>query len=90
MWTAISSYIWGEGDEQIVPGSVDDTQNVDDDWILVDIHDSKIAGMCILLCQNFISSMLLTAKVSEILIYFFSRTRKREILSAFYFGGSLF
>ncbi|KAL9974399.1 hypothetical protein ACROYT_G011424 [Oculina patagonica] len=45
MWTTISSYIWGETDEQIVPGcAVDDTQS-DDDWILVDVHESKfLAG----------------------------------------------
>lgn len=41
MWTAISSYIWGETDEQLVPGSVDDTQSVDDDWILVDVQKGK-------------------------------------------------
>lgn len=41
MWTAISSYIWGETDEQLVPGSVDDTQSVDDDWILVDVQNGK-------------------------------------------------
>ena len=44
MWTTISSYIWGEADEQIVPGcSVDDTQS-DDDWILVDLLENKISG----------------------------------------------
>lgn len=43
MWTAISSYIWGEADEQIVPGcSVVDTQS-DDDWILVDVRESELA-----------------------------------------------
>lgn len=43
MWTTISSYIWGDADEQIVPGCavVDDTQS-DDDWILVDVHESKV------------------------------------------------
>lgn len=41
MWTAISRYIWGETDEQLVPGSVDDTQSVDDDWILVDVQNGK-------------------------------------------------
>lgn len=44
MWTTISSYIWGEEDEQIVPGcSVDDTQSYDD-WILVDLRENKIVG----------------------------------------------
>lgn len=44
MWTTISSYIWGEVDEQTVPGcSVDDTQS-DDDWILVDLLENKISG----------------------------------------------
>lgn len=44
MWTTISSYIWGEADEQIVPGcSVDDTQS-DDDWILVDLLEKKISA----------------------------------------------
>ncbi|XP_020624043.1 tumor protein p53-inducible nuclear protein 2-like [Orbicella faveolata] len=42
MWTTISSYIWGDADEQIVPGcTVDDTQS-DEDWILVDVHESKV------------------------------------------------
>ena len=52
MWTAISSYIWGETDEQIVPGcSVDDTQT-DDDWILVDLRESKLAGKMIYFGQK--------------------------------------
>lgn len=52
MWTAISSYIWGETDEQIVPGcSVDDTQT-DDDWILVDLRESKLAGKSIFFDQK--------------------------------------
>lgn len=46
MWTTISSYIWGDADEQIVPGyAVDDTQS-DDDWILVDVQESKVLGKC--------------------------------------------
>lgn len=40
MWTALTSYIWGdESDEQIVPGlplKVEDTR-ADDDWVLVDV-----------------------------------------------------
>ncbi|XP_074616584.1 uncharacterized protein LOC141875993 isoform X2 [Acropora palmata] len=43
MWTAISSYIWGESDEQTVPGSVVDIQG-DDDWILVELRESKLAA----------------------------------------------
>lgn len=44
MWTAISSYIWGESDEQIVPGcAVDDTQS-DNDWILVELRESKLSS----------------------------------------------
>ena len=44
MWTAISSYIWGESDEQVVPGcSVDDTQS-DNDWILVELRESKLSS----------------------------------------------
>jgi len=43
MWTTISSYFWGDEDEQIVPGCavVDDTQS-DDDWILVDVRESEV------------------------------------------------
>lgn len=53
MWTTISSYIWGEADEQIVPGcAVDDTQS-DDDWILVDVHETKFLGKWFLFCRNF-------------------------------------
>ena len=48
MWTAISSYIWGESDEQTVPGSVVDIQG-DDDWILVELRESKLAGKILLL-----------------------------------------
>ena len=47
MWTAISSYIWGENDEQTVPGSVVDIQG-DDDWILVELRESKLAGKILL------------------------------------------
>ena len=55
MWTAISSYLWGETDEQIVPGCpVDDTQT-DDDWILVDLRESKLAGKTSFLARKKIS-----------------------------------
>lgn len=52
MWSTISSYIWGDEDEQIVPGCavVDDTQS-DDDWILVDVHESKVHGKCFVLME---------------------------------------
>lgn len=57
MWTTISSYIWGETDEQIVPGcSVDDTQS-DDDWILVDVQENKSLGKRFLFCRNFHSRL---------------------------------
>lgn len=47
MWTTISSYFWGDEDEQIVPGCavVDDTQS-DDDWILVEVRESEVHGKC--------------------------------------------
>lgn len=45
MWTALTSYIWGdESDEQIVPGlplKVEDTR-ADDDWVLVDVNNGKL------------------------------------------------
>ena len=74
MWTAISSYIWGETDEQLVPGSVDDTQSVDDDWILVDVQKGKKCGEWKLLCLNYVFEMLFKAKMGERCIHFFSRS----------------
>lgn len=48
MWTAISSYIWGESDEQTVPGcSVVDIQG-DEDWILVELRENEVAGKILL------------------------------------------
>ena len=69
MWTTISSYIWGEEDEQIVPGcSVDDTQSYDD-WILVDLRENKIVGKEIFFGREISRKTVfvhLTAKGSEI------------------------
>lgn len=69
MWTAISSYIWGESDEQIVPGcSVVDIQG-DDDWILVELRQSKLAGKILLFWLEILpktSTLFLNVKESKI------------------------
>lgn len=69
MWTAISSYIWGESDEQIVPGcSVVDIQG-DDDWILVELRQSKLAGKILLFWLEIspkTSTLFLNVKESKI------------------------
>lgn len=68
MWTTISSYFWGDEDEQIVPGCavVDDTQS-DDDWILVDVRESEVHGKCFCFdgiltqtCRNVLQSEVVT------------------------------
>jgi len=73
MWTTISSYIWGDADEQIVPGcTVDDTQS-DEDWILVDVHESKVLGKCFV--EEFsleLADMFFKAKVGTFLNLFFT------------------
>ena len=73
MWTTISSYIWGDEDEQIVPGCavVDDTQS-DDDWILVDVHESKVLGKCFVLTEFSLrlADMFFKSKVGRFLNLF--------------------
>jgi hypothetical protein len=93
MWTTISSYIWGDADEQIVPGcAVDDTQS-DDDWILVDVHESKFLGKCFVLTEFSLRvvGIFLKAKVSTFLNLFLNyKFRKCTILAYFSSAGNYF
>lgn len=46
MFSAITSYIWGEGDDQVVPEcplQVDDTKT-DEEWILIDLSSCRNPG----------------------------------------------
>ena len=46
MFSALTSYIWGGGDDQVVPDcpvQIDDTKT-DEEWILVDLSVCDNAG----------------------------------------------